>query len=213
MRNCSFVAVAVLAGSLAVVQGVSAQGLFVTNGFSVNGGYFSYEDVDSYGGSLGYVYRGVAEAGIDLSRTSEDGIDLNSFAFAPFGAVYPVRQSNRFPLSVRLGGQYAFYSFSGDFLEGEDVDGDGFVGGATLFREFIASRKVSFVPAAGAEYIWVSLKSDGVEISEDGYQFRFGLSGVYRPALSGRIHVTPTLLVSDAGDSAIGVAVGFVRSI
>ncbi len=202
------------------------QGVYIHNGFGVSGDYQSFEGVDSYGGTLGYVYRGLVEGGLSVSRSTEDENDLevNATSFAPFVALYPVRQSARMPVSVRLGSSLAFHSFSGNALELPDLEVD--MSGRTLnlggqvFRSFTVNPKFSLIPSVGADYVRSTLefKTTTIEglpfeetVTDDGAVFRLALSGAFRVKHRNIVSITPTFLVSDQGDTAFGFNVGLAR--
>lgn len=221
----------VLAATLAVLTVSTTalgQGVFINSGLGVNGDFLSYEGTNTYGGSIGYVHRGMVEAGFGVSRWSEDeeGLEINSTSYVPYVAVYPLRQSDNMPLSVRVGSTLAFHSFGGDAFDALDefefdMSGRTWTAGTQLFRGFPMSPKFSLIPTVGAEYVRSTIEIKGLDIegdqfesteTDDGFLFRAGVSGAFSLKRRNVVNVTPAFIVSDQGDTAFGITIGVARS-
>ncbi len=221
----------VLAATLAVLTVSTTalgQGVFINNGLGVNGDFLSYEGTNTYGGSIGYVHRGIVEAGVGVSRWSDDeeGLEVNATSVVPYVGVYPLRQTNGMPVSVRLGSSLAFHSFGGDAFDELDefefdMSGRTWTSGAQVFRGFPVSPKFSLIPAVGAEYVrstieikTVDIEGDPFELTEtdDGFLFRAGVSGAFSLKTRNVVTLTPAFILSDQGDTAFGLTIGLARS-
>lgn len=211
--------------SLFAASQAQAQGIFTPKGFGAEASFSSQENINTLSLEAGYALRGVAEFGLSVARASEDqnGLDVNATGFSPFIAAYPVRQSQSFPVSVRLGATYTFFSFGGDAIDefkelGVDLSGSGYEVGGSLFRAFSLSQKVKLIPRAGISYVSATLKLRGEDdmgevISEketNGFALiSLATSFAFQPS-SGRVFtVTPRVGFSE-GEAAFGISTGLV---
>lgn len=197
-----------------MVLPASGQGLFISDGFGVQGGFSSTDGVATVGGSLGYVINGKFEIGGSASRTEEDGLAL--LELTPNVRFYPVRQSADMPITVYVGAGYSFLSFSGeefDFLEdsGIDLSADGYSVGGGIAHAIEASPKLDIILEGSFYYNNLTLEasafgeteseSDSATSGALAVNFAFGMNG-------GNIfHLAPTLGFFD-GDASFGVGLG-----
>lgn len=147
----------------------SAQyGAYTENGFGIGAGISTSDNQTALGATTGYVFASAFEIGVNLARSNADGLDLSVTGIGPYVAVYPVRQSADFPLSVALTGTYTFRNYSGDAYdqlqqEGIDISGNGGSVQAGLFHAFNATDTFQLIPYLGAGY-----RRDRFEISAGG---------------------------------------------
>ena len=203
---------------LFAVPSTFAQGLFVHQGLGLGVGFSSPKDVSVLSASAGYVLNGVFEFGLVVARSSSDEDDITALGVAPFVGVYPVRQGDAFPLTIRLGAAYEVDSFGGDAIDaleeiGVDVSGTAWSVGGAIAHTASVSPTVDLVPIAGFSFtsVTVELSDSSVSVDEtDEFEtISFGLGLVIQTANASYFYVTPSLGLSD-GDAVFGVGVGII---
>lgn len=206
--------------ALALPMEASAQfGSFINKGFGVGAGVSEADNSTTVGVSTGYVFTSVAEAGLNISRTSGDN-DINAVGIGPYVALFPVRQNESFPISVFLDGSYSFNTFSGsqvDQLEsqGGDISGSSLSFGVGGFKSFGASETIDVIPSVGVSYTRnkTEISAGGQTQTETDGTTSLGLSVSFlfkSPNLStNNITVTPSISVSE-DDSVFGLSAALV---
>jgi hypothetical protein len=204
-----------LALLLTSVPNANAQfGPYIEKGFGFGAGFSSSENTTQLGASAGYVFVPAFEIGVGVSRSSSDETDVTTTSVGPFVAVYPVRQSNDFPLSVYLGGSYSFVSFAGDAidqLEDQGVDLSGNVIGVQVgvYRSFDASDTFKIIPYAGVGYSRQNTEASGFGESESNSEETtyFTVSGslLFETSETTHFALTPSASFGDE-DSSFGIS-------
>jgi len=205
---------------LFAVPSIFAQGFFVHQGLGLEVGFSSINDFSILSASAGYVLNGVVEFGLDVKWSSSDENDTTVLGVGPFVGVYPVHQSDTFPLTIRLGAAYEMDSFGGATYDAfEELLGTASasvwsVGGAIAHTASV-SPTVYLVPIARLSYTSLTQEFSDVppEITFEGksdfetISVELGIV-IQRPNAS-FVYVTPSLGLAD-GDAVFGVEVGFI---
>ena len=201
-----------------------AQGVFTRQGFGLEASASAQDDVTTFGAELGYVWNGLAEAGFSVARASDEqnGPELNAMAYTPFVGVYPLRQRDGMPVSLRLGTSYSFFTFSGEYADsfkdlGLEIDGHSYDVSGQVFRSFPLSSSVQIVPRVSASYVWATVQFDGTvdgepvdEDETDGFEvISFAPSIAFSMRRGSVFTITPRVSFTD-GESGFGLSTGFI---
>lgn len=214
----SYILIALFLFALALPTEASAQfGAFTKKGFGVSAGVSEADNSTTVGVSTGYVFTSVAEAGLNISRTSGDN-DINAVGIGPYAALFPVRENESFPVSVVLDGSYSFNTFSGrqvDQLEsqGGDISGSSLSFGVGGFKSFRASENIDAIPSVGVSYTRnkTEISAGGQTQTETDGTTSLGLSAsfLFKSPNSTQITITPSISVSE-DDSVFGISAGLI---
>jgi len=108
----------------AVSQTAYAQGQLVRHGFAVTMPEFAIGRQESYVGfRVGYHFEGTIEAGLGLERRDDFDTDVVTVSLAPGIAVYPIRQRDGVPLTMRVGASFERQSLEGDPITALEEEG------------------------------------------------------------------------------------------
>lgn len=185
-------------------QSIAQFGAYIDEGVGAGAGVRSSDNANQIEGSAGYVFNSTVEAGLSVLRNEPDQTDVTATGIGPYAAVYPVREGEQFPISIRLSGGYRFMSYSGDAVDrlesqGRDVSGNAFHASVGAFRVYATSEVLQIIPYASAGYT-----SNTLEVSEGG-QF----SGETNSSTSAGFSLTFLFLTSESTSFALSPSVSF----
>lgn len=177
------------------------------NGFGINGGFSTNEDVSGFSGGVGYSISGVFDLGISVGRFGYDqpflGEDLNTTTISPFVSYIIVKQDEQIPVSFGLNGLYQRQIYSNRVLSDYDIDltGNFFTIGAWLYSMFEYSEAMKIQPEIGFNYTTGEFKfEDPTESdteSSNNTRFALGLSLIFQTSPSNIFIVTPSIGFGD----------------
>ncbi len=194
------------------------------NGFGINGGFSTNDDVSGFAGVVGYSFSGVFDLGVSLSRFGFDqqllGEELNATVISPYASYIVIKQDESTPVSFSLDGSYERQIYtsdvSSDVLSNNDIDmtGNYFTIGAELFTDFEASDAMKIQPRIGVNYVTGEIKledSSGSSETENNNTtvFNLGLSLIFETSPSNSFVVTPALGIQDEG-TTFGLSLSFI---
>ncbi len=190
------------------------------NGFGIDGGFSTNDDVSGFSGGFGYSFSGVFDLGISLSRLGFDqqllGEDLNATVISPYASYIVIKQDQSIPVSFSLGGSYQRQMYSNDVLSNNDIDmtGNYFTIGASLFTDVEASDAMKIQPRIGVNYSTGETKiedSSGNSESEDDNTtgFNLGLSLIFETSPNNSFVVTPAFGIQDEV-TTFGLSLSFI---
>ena len=205
-----------------IIVSAQAQSSFLEkgqNGFGINGGFSTNEDISGFIGGIGYSFSGVFDLGISVGRFGFDqqlfGEDLNATTISPFASYLIVKQDEQIPVSFALNGSYERQFYSNRVLSDNDIDmtGNFFTIGASLYSMFEASEAMKIQPSIGFNYITGELKvedSTGSDTESDNTTlFTLGLSLIFQTSPTNTFVVTPALGFGD-DVTTFGISLSFV---
>jgi len=174
------------------------------NGFGLNGGFSSNENLSGFSAQVGYSFSGVFDVGISGSRFGFEqqllGEQLNATVISPFVSYIVIKQDESRPLSVSLNGAYQREIYTNNVLSDNNIDmtGNNFTLWVSLFSDFEASDAITIQPGIGAGYITGETKatdSSGTILSSSLSTaiYNFGLSLIFETSPSNSFVVTPAL--------------------
>jgi len=203
---------------LAIPLEATAQfGSFTEKGFGFGAGLSEADNSTSLGASAGYVFSPIAEAGLNISRTSGDN-DINAVGIGPYAALFPVRQDEAFPVSIFLDGSYSFNSYSGDQVEefesqGGDISGSTLSIGGGGFRTFKAGESTDVIPSVGVSYTRnkteINLGGETQTETDGATSLGLSVTFLFKAPEATNISATPSISVSD-GDTTFGVSAALI---
>ena len=177
------------------------------NGFGINGGFSTNDDISGFTGAVGYSFSGVFDLGISVGRFGFDqqlfGENLNATTISPYLSYFVVKQDEQIPVSFSIGGSYQRQIYSNRVLSDNNIDmtGNFFTIGASLYSLFQASQGMKIQPRIGFDYITGELKvedsSGSFTEDDDTTLFTLGLSLIFQTTPSNTFAVTPTLGFGD----------------
>jgi len=112
--------------------------------------------VNSLGLSSAYSIGGIMDIGFNLARATAmlEGFDSTEWSFDFLYNIIVLKQSENMPLSLQLEGLYGYTNVSSAYLDAnaKTYDGQGFLVGASIFREFNKKGLFSFLIGAKGIY-------------------------------------------------------------
>ncbi len=111
---------------------VHAQGHFVDHGFYISAGISQRTERSTVSWNASYYFRGLLEAGLKLNRFDDPERDFVTLGLGAFAAVYPLKQSQRIPVTLRIGGMVHQLELSGDPIT--ILEDDGLQSSGTAYR-------------------------------------------------------------------------------
>lgn len=205
-----------------IIISAQAQSIFLEkgqNGFEINGGFSTNDDISGFSGGIGYSFSGNFDLGISLGRFGFDqqllGEDLNATTISPFASYFIVKQDEKIPLSFALNGSYQREIYSNKVLRDDNIDmiGNTFTIGASLYRLFVASEAMKIQPSIGFNYYTGKLKFEDATGSEsesvNNTVFTLGLSLIFQTSPTNTFAVTPALGFGD-DVTTFGISLSFI---
>ncbi|MBI9099941.1 MAG: hypothetical protein JEY91_15780 [Spirochaetaceae bacterium] len=137
-----------------------SQSRYLENGY--NGSCFQFNTVitedgfTTFGGSAAYSINGIMDIGFQMNYESSS-IEEEPSKEWDFNFLYNIiviKQTDYVPLSLQLEGSYGYTNISSDYLTDLDrtLEGQGFKIGASVFREFLSRKVVSFLVGGKVSY-------------------------------------------------------------
>jgi hypothetical protein len=178
------------------------------NGFGINGGFSSNEDLTGFFGSVGYSFSGIFDLGLSVGRFGFKeqllGEDFKATEISPNASFFVIKQDEKIPVSFSLNASYHSIKYSNKLLSdyGIGVTGNAFSLGASLYSKFEASDAMRVQPSIGFAYITGSVKTEnqnGLSDTEDidTTLFALGLSLIFQTSPNNSFVVTPSLSFGD----------------
>jgi hypothetical protein len=205
-----------------IIISAKAQSLFLEkdqNGFGINGGFSTNDDLSGFIGGVGYSFSGTFDIGIYLGRFGFDqqflGEDLNATTISPIVSYFIVKQDEQTPISFALNGSFQREIYSNRVLKDNNIDliGNSFTIGASLYSLFVASEGMKIQPSIGFNYITSKLKfKDSTGSDSESFNttvFALGLSLIFQTSPTNTFVVTPALGFGD-DITTFGVSLSFI---
>ena len=157
----------------------SAQGLFLqkgTSGYGADLGVSTDGGFIGVGATAGFSYEGWADAFLSVNGTrldpdNWDGDVVAAYGIAPGIGLHPIKQGGSIPLSIALGADVGWYTFSGvDGASAWTVETWG-----TLYRFFKLGSNYGVIP--GAQFTYAHTETQVYDLSAGSDDFSVALGG------------------------------------
>ena len=205
-----------LSGRIAAAQ---TTGMFIDKGIGAGLGVSSNDNATQIMLEGSYAFNPMVEAGIGLARAEYDGENMAATGFGPFLGLYPLRQNEETPVSIRVGLGYTYQTLSGDAIDqledlGLDVDvtGNTILLNGAVFHRLAAGPSLDIIPVAEVGYVrqQTSIRASGFgnsgsdSDSESNTYFSIGGVFAFPASPTSIIAVTPAITFSN-GESSLSL--------
>jgi len=212
MRAWIVVAIVCCASGLA-----SAQGLFLqkgTSGYGADVGLSTDGGFVGFGVDVGASYEGWLDAQLAVNATQLDPADFDGDAVAGYGfvpgvALHPVKQNATTPVSIAVGTDLAFYTYSGG---PEGMSAWAIDGWATLYRFVKLASNYGVIPGVQLTYSHFTSRIDSFSASSDDVAVSLG--GHFAWLLDKGYMITATPGITFGSESPVfSLTVGALRAL
>jgi len=199
-----------------------SQGIFLEkgkDGFGFLGGYFSNEDVSGFGFYAGMTKDAFIDLGLSINRGSfkeKENDNLEAIEISPSVEFHLLKESEKLPFSLSLGGSYFYQHYSNDFLDDLDLKmkSKGFSWSSDIYKTLYFSDNINIIPMFGISRSYSEGEiSDDSEVifSEDVYitNYSFGIFISFKNE-SGNIFLLNSALSLNDENTTVGFSLGFV---